>query len=261
MKLRLPFKKDLSKKSKSQVTVNNKNKFAIVESYKIARTNIMFSLSASEKKAFAVTSYSKGEGKSTVASNLAISFSKMESKVLLVDCDLRRPNVHNIFKIDNTKGLADVIGKMINFDQAVQKNVLPGLDILVSGTIPPNPSELMCSSTFISLVEQLKEEYDYIIFDTPPIGVVADALLLKELIAGFIVVVRERATTHGDLRNLTESIKLCRFKSPWYSQGRLFAEREKKRQVLLQILLQLLLIILQLTKTYQLFFVSCCFMV
>ena len=167
MKLRLPFKKDLSKKSKSQVTVNNKNKFAIVESYKIARTNIMFSLSASEKKAFAVTSYSKGEGKSTVASNLAISFSKMESKVLLVDCDLRRPNVHNIFKIDNTKGLADVIGKMINFDQAVQKNVLPGLDILVSGTIPPNPSELMCSSTFISLVEQLKEEYDYIIFDTP----------------------------------------------------------------------------------------------
>ena len=187
MKLRLPFKKDLSKKSKSQVTVNNKNKFAIVESYKIARTNIMFSLSASEKKAFAVTSYSKGEGKSTVASNLAISFSKMESKVLLVDCDLRRPNVHNIFKIDNTKGLADVIGKMINFDQAVQKNVLPGLDILVSGTIPPNPSELMCSSTFISLVEQLKEEYDYIIFDTPPIGVVA----------------------HGDLRNLTESIKLA----------------------------------------------------
>ena len=98
---------------------------------------------------------------------------------------------------------------MINFDQAVQKNVLPGLDILVSGTIPPNPSELMCSSTFISLVEQLKEEYDYIIFDTPPIGVVADALLLKELIAGFIVVVRERATTHGDLRNLTESIKLA----------------------------------------------------
>ena len=203
MKFRLPFKKDLSKKSKSQVTVNNKNKFAIVESYKIARTNIMFSLSASEKKAFAVTSYSKGEGKSTVASNLAISFSKMESKVLLIDCDLRRPNVHNIFKIDNTKG------KMINFDQAVQKNVLPGLDILVSGTIPPNPSELMCSSTFTSLVEQLKKEYDYIIFDTPPVGVVADALLLKELIAGFIVVVRERATTHGDLQNLTESIKLA----------------------------------------------------
>ena len=215
MKLRLPFKKDLSKKSKSQVTVNNKNKFAIVESYKIARTNIMFSLSASEKKAFAVTSYSKGEGKSTVASNLAISFSKMESKVLLVDCDLRRPNVHNIFKIDNTKGLADVIGKMINFDQAVQKNVLPGLDILVSGTIPPNPSELMCSSTFISLVEQLKEEYDYIILDTPPMAnlidgaIVAEALLLKELFAGFIVVVRERATTHGDLRNLTETIKLA----------------------------------------------------
>lgn len=139
MKLRLPFKKDLSKKKKSQTAVSNENKFAIVESYKIARTNIMFSLSASDKKAFAVTSYSKGEGKSTVASNLAISFSKMESKVLLIDCDLRRPNVHNIFKIENTKGLSDVMGKMVNFDQAVKKDVIPGLDILVSGTIPPNP--------------------------------------------------------------------------------------------------------------------------
>jgi Mrp family chromosome partitioning ATPase len=78
-----------------------------------------------------------------------------------------------------------------------------------SGTVPPNPSELMCSSSFISLVEKLQEEYDYIIFDTPPIGVVADALLLKDLIAGFVVVVRERSTTHGDLQKLIDSVKLA----------------------------------------------------
>lgn len=190
-------------------TLSDKSKFAIVESYKSARTNIMFSLSAVDKKIFAVTSHSKGEGKSTVSANLAISFSKMEKRVLLIDCDLRRPNIHNIFKVDNTKGLSNVIGKMVSFEDAVKRDVLTNLDILPSGTIPPNPSELMCSGTFVDLVDRLSAEYDYVIFDTPPIGVVADALLLKDLIAGFVVVVRERSTTHGDLQSLLDSVKLA----------------------------------------------------
>lgn len=199
-------KKNSDKRTES---ISGKSKFAIVESYKAARTNIMFSLSADDDKIFAVTSYSKGEGKSTVSSNLGISFSKMEKRVLLVDCDLRRPNLHNIFKIDNTAGLSNVIGKMVSVEEAIHRNVLPNLDILPSGTIPPNPSELLCSARFIALVEKLKDEYDYIIFDTPPVGVVADALLLKELVAGFVVVLRERSTTHGDLRNLLDSVKLA----------------------------------------------------
>lgn len=190
-------------------TVSEKSKFAIVESYKSARTNIMFTLSASEKKIFAVTSYSKGEGKSTVSANLAISFSKTEKKVLLIDCDLRRPNVHNIFKVDNSKGLSNVIGKMLEFEDAIHREVLHNLDILTAGTIPPNPSELMCSEAFHNLIAKLSEEYDYIIFDTPPIGVVADALLLKDLIAGFVAVVRERTTTHRDLKRLLDSVKLA----------------------------------------------------
>ncbi len=190
--------------------ISDKSKFAIVESYKAARTNIMFSLTADDgKKSFAVTSYSKGEGKSTVSANLAISFSKMEKRVLLVDCDLRRPNLHNIFKIENVKGLSNVIGKMVSFDEAVHYNVLPNLDIIPSGTVPPNPSELMCSSSFVELINKVYEEYDYIIFDTPPLGVVADALLLKDLIAGYVVVTRERSTTHGDLQKLLDSVKLA----------------------------------------------------
>lgn len=197
------------KKQGTTMSLSDKSKFAIVESYKVARTNIMFSLSAAHKKIFAVTSYSKGEGKSTVSANLAISFSKMEKRVLLIDSDLRRPNVHNIFKVDNSQGLSNIIGNMVSFDDAVKHNVLTNLDILTSGTIPPNPSELMCSTTFIDLVKRLQDEYDYIIFDTPPIGVVADALLLKDLIAGFVVVVRERSTTHGDLQKLLDSIKLA----------------------------------------------------
>lgn len=198
-----------NKNNVNSANLSDKNKFAIVESYKVARTNIMFSLSASDKKAFAVTSYSKGEGKSTASSNLAISFSKMEKKVLLIDADLRRPNIHNIFKINNEFGLSNVISKMTTFEEAVKCDVISNLDILSAGTIPPNPSELMCSNSFIKLMERLKEEYDYIIIDTPPIGVVADALLLKDFIAGFVVVAREKATTHRDLGKIIESMKLA----------------------------------------------------
>lgn len=210
MKIKLFSKNKNAQRSKnvSAETISDKSKFAIVESYKSARTNIMFSLSAGDKKTFAVTSYSKGEGKSTVSANLAISFSKMEKRVLLIDCDLRRPNVHNIFKIDNINGLSNIVGKMVTFEDAVMRDVLNNLDILTAGTIPPNPSEIMCSSTFVELIKGLYEDYDYIIFDTPPIGVVADALLLKDLIAGFVVVVRERSTTHGDLQKIIDGTKL-----------------------------------------------------
>ena len=133
----------------------------------------------------------------------------MEKRVLLVDCDLRRPNIHNVFKVENKAGLSNIIGKMVDYEDVVHRNVLPNLDILPSGTIPPNPSELLCSSRFTDLIKKLYEEYDYIIFDTPPIGVVADALLLKDLVAGYVVVLRERSTTHGDIQNILDSMKLA----------------------------------------------------
>ncbi len=209
IKLKKPDQKKTEKNYNSADAISEKSKFAIVESYKSARSNIMFSLSAEDQKVFAVTSYAKGEGKSTVSANLAISFSKMERRVLLVDCDLRRPNLHNIFKVENTVGLSNIIGKMADFEDAVKHDVLPNLDILPSGTIPPNPAELLCSPGFEKLVKGLIDEYDYIIFDTPPIGVVADALLLKDRVAGYVVVLRERSTTHGDIQKMLESIKLA----------------------------------------------------
>lgn len=219
MKIKLPSRKfkdnkavDSAKKKndkKGKTVLSEKSKFAIVEAYKSARTNIMFSLSATNKKAFAITSYSKGDGKSTVAANLAISFSKMGKKVILIDCDFRRPNIHNILKLNNKVGYSDMIGRMVTFDEIVHRDVLPCLDVLTSGTIPPNPSELLCSVEVTKLFERLNNEYDYIIFDSPPVGVVADALLLKDLIAGYLLVVRERKTTHGDIEKLLDSIKIA----------------------------------------------------
>lgn len=199
-------KKNNKKANKS--VLSEKSKFAIVEAYKSARTNIMFSLSATDRKAFAITSYSKGDGKSTVAANLAISFSKMGKRVMLIDCDLRRPNIHNILKLDNRAGLTDLIVRMVTFDDVVHREVLPCLDVLAAGTIPPNPSELLCSAELSNLMQRLNREYDYIIFDSPPVGVVADSLLLKDYIAGYLLVVRERKTTHGDIEKLLNSIKV-----------------------------------------------------
>ncbi|MDD6252252.1 MAG: CpsD/CapB family tyrosine-protein kinase [Oscillospiraceae bacterium] len=194
---------------KSKNVISGDSKFAIVEGYKIARTNLVFSLSAAESNVVAFTSWSKGEGKSTATANLAISFSKMDKKVLLIDADLRRPNLHNLMKLQNTAGLSEVIGKFKSFDEVINRDVLPYLDVLTSGSIPPNPSELLASQNFSAMLEVLRKDYDYIILDTPPVGVVADALILKDLVAGYVVVVREKFTTHGDIEKALQSIRLA----------------------------------------------------
>lgn len=187
---------------------DDSKKFAIIEGYKIARTNIQFSLSAANENCFAVTSWSKGEGKSTATANIAISFAKMDKRVVLIDCDLRRPNVHNLLRIDNEIGLTSVLCNDKDFDEVVQKNVLPNLDVLTVGTIPPNPSELIASENFLNLIKDLKKKYDYVIMDTAPIGIVADALLVKDFVAGYLVIIREGVTTHGDIERFLSTFEV-----------------------------------------------------
>ena len=194
---------------KSKNVINSDSKFAIVEGYKIARTNLVFSLSAAESKYVVVTSWSKGEGKSTATANLAISFSKMGKKVLLMDCDLRRPNLHNLLKLQNTSGLSEVIGKFKSIDEVIHREVLPCLDVITAGSIPPNPSELLGSASFEAFLKEMDQHYDYIIIDTPPVGIVTDTLLLKDYISGYVVVVRERVTTHGDIEKTMQNIHLA----------------------------------------------------
>lgn len=208
----------LIKRNPNKAAVNNEkaknvltsdSKFAIVEGYKIARTNLVFSLTAKDSNCVAVTSWSKGEGKSTATVNLAISFAKMGKRVLLIDTDLRRPNLHNLLKLQNKTGVSDVIGQFGDFETAVHRNVISCLDVLTSGAIPPNPSELLASSYFAQLIERVKEEYDYVLMDTPPLGVVADTLLLKDFVGGYVLVVREKVTSHGDIENALQSVKLA----------------------------------------------------
>ena len=202
-------KKKAEVNEKAKFVLSSDSKFAIVEGYKIARTNLVFSLTAQKSNCVAITSWSKGEGKSTATVNLAISFAKMGKKVLLIDTDLRRPNLHNLLKISNESGASDVIGGFNDFSSAVHRDVIPNLDVLTSGAIPPNPSELLGSAPFTELVEQCKQDYEYVIMDTPPLGVVADTLLLKDLVAGYVLVVREKVTTHGDIERALQNVKLA----------------------------------------------------
>ncbi|WP_405343638.1 CpsD/CapB family tyrosine-protein kinase [Ruminococcus sp.] len=194
---------------KAKNVLTSDSKFAIVEGYKIARTNLVFSLTAQNSNCVAVTSWSKGEGKSTATVNLAISFAKMGKRVLLIDTDLRRPNLHNLLKLKNDTGVSDIIGQFGDFQSAVHHNAVTNLDVLTSGAIPPNPSELLASPVFADILKKAKEEYDYVIMDTPPLGVVTDTLLLKDYVGGYVMVVRERITSHGDIERALQSVKLA----------------------------------------------------
>lgn len=206
MKISLHRKKVNLEKTKN--VINDNSRFAVIEGYKIARTNLMFSIAASDRKFVAFTSWSKGEGKSTATANMAISLSKMGKRVLLIDADLRKPNIHNLLKIGNESGFSEVLGKFKNIEEVTHSQVLPCLDIITSGPIPPNPSELLGSTQVKDIFERLESDYDYILLDTPPIGLVTDALMLKDYIAGYVVVIRERSTTHGDIEKLIRNIKL-----------------------------------------------------
>ena len=209
MKLISKKKKTETAPDKSKNVLTSDSKFAIVEGYKIARTNLVFSLSAQNNNCVAISSWSKGEGKSTATVNLAISFAKMGKRVLLIDTDLRRPNLHNLLKLKNDQGVTDVIAQIAPFSSVVHHEVISCLDVLTSGAIPPNPSELLASPAFNDLVVQAKIDYDYVILDTPPLGVVADTLLLKDFVGGYVLVIRERVTTHGDIERALQSIRLA----------------------------------------------------
>ncbi|MBQ6181381.1 MAG: polysaccharide biosynthesis tyrosine autokinase [Ruminococcus sp.] len=194
----------------SRMTLLEENvPFGIVESYKSIRTNIMFALSTSNKKAIAVTSPNPSEGKSTSAVNIAIAFAQTENKVLLIDADMRKPVVHKTFELTNTEGLSSVLGKMNTAEEAIKKDVAEGLDVLCAGPIPPNPSELLASEQFTALIDSLSEKYDFIVLDTPPVNMVSDVMTVKDSVAGALFVVKYGTTSFDDISECMKKAELA----------------------------------------------------
>lgn len=193
-----------SLKQNQAAILNDKTPFIIKEAYKTARTNIIFSVAGAADvscKTIALTSANPGEGKSTSTINLAITFALTGAKVLLIDGDLRKPRIHQYLGVVKTDGLSTILSNQKSFEEVVYRNLREGLDVLTSGSIPPNPAELLSSDAMGALLEKLKEQYDYIFFDTPPVTVVTDAAALSKYIDGMVLVVREGYTNHESIEH------------------------------------------------------------
>lgn len=169
---------------------HNNPKSHISEAYKLLRTNIEFSNIDKNIKTILFTSSQPNEGKSTTISNLAATFANLENKkVLLIDCDLRNPSVHKMFDVSNISGLTDVLTGNKDIDKCIEKTKVNNLEILKAGKIPPNPSEMLLSNKMKNFMEVIKEYYDYIFIDSPPVGIVTDASILAQYADGTILLV------------------------------------------------------------------------
>ena len=172
----------------SLITYNDP-KSHVAEAYRMLRTNIMFSSVDKKIKTIVVTSAGPSEGKSTVAANFGITLAHADSKVLIIDCDLRKPTIHKKFGLSNRVGLTNILAQKLDFRKNMQNVAqIPNLYFITSGPLPPNPSELVGSEKMRNLMWEIYEEFDYIIFDTPPVGVVTDAAQLSSFMDGVILV-------------------------------------------------------------------------
>lgn len=206
------------KKKQRQKTANGEaagnilsenSKFVVNEAYKMARTNIMFSFPDDDGcKVIACTSAMPGEGKTTTCINLAISFAQTGARVILIDADLRKPRVDSYLNIENSLGLSELCGGLEHdIDKVVQYVEDKNLYCITSGRIPPNPAELIGSENMDKLLETLRESYDYVFVDVPPVNIVTDATILAKKCSGTMLVVRENDTTHDTFSAAIDSLK------------------------------------------------------
>ena len=188
--------------------LNNETPFAIKEAYLKLRTSMMFCMTADKQrqcKVFAITSARPSEGKSLTAANIAISYAMLGKRTLLIDADMRKPTQRRLWKIDLSTGLCDYLAKIWPLEMTKVKD-LP-LFVICTGTIPPNPSELLASDRMKSFVSACAAQFDYIIIDTPPINTVADAQIVSTLVDGVVIVTRVGKTTTDELNAAMDAVR------------------------------------------------------
>ncbi|MBQ8345004.1 MAG: CpsD/CapB family tyrosine-protein kinase [Clostridia bacterium] len=183
--------------------------FAVREAFNHLRINLNYSVKNENCPIYAITSAAQDIGKSTIISNLAISMSQASKRVLLIDGDMRLPVLGATFGLEkNATGLSEILsGILSDPKEAVQHTSYEHLDVITSGRIPPNPSELLEGDIFPAMLKLFAEEYDAILIDFPPVGAVADALALSRYITGYLVAVRSEKSDSIKLRRAIEVLK------------------------------------------------------
>ncbi len=181
--------------------------FRVIETYKNIRTSLVFTLAGGKDNAVLVTSAEPNSGKSVTSANLALSFAQTGSKVLLIDCDMRNPSQPKIFTQENIKGLSNVLGGMCTFEEVLKRGVKENLDLLSAGQTPPNPSELLGSDNMKKLLDKVREGYDFVFLDCPPIGLVSDTSSLLLIVPQTLVIARQNYAIYEDVIHAVESIK------------------------------------------------------
>lgn len=186
--------------------VEKNPKSPVAESYRTLRTNIQFSSFDKDIKTIVVTSAAPGEGKSTTIGNLAIVMAQSGKKVLLIDCDLRKPSLHKKFRITNQAGLTNILLFDVDPMDILHKH-MDNLYILTTGQLPPNPAEVVASNRLKKFIEEMKNHFDYILIDSPPLIAVTDSQILSSFCDGTLLVVssgeaeRETVKRAKDLLN------------------------------------------------------------
>ncbi|TCZ77508.1 polysaccharide biosynthesis tyrosine autokinase [Paenibacillus albiflavus] len=178
----------------------------VSETFRMLRTNLQFLINDDGLKVISVISANPGEGKSTTLVNLAITFADEGKRVLLIDGDLRRSSLHQIFQLRNEMGLSNYLGRKSDIQNIIHQTYIHNLDVITSGPVTYNPSELLGSAKFIQLIEQLKEQYDLVLFDSPPL-IVADSKIIASKADGVIIVVKSGKTRRDDVLKLKNQLE------------------------------------------------------
>ena len=206
----------MTKQKQSVASTNNQwhflssdSPFAVTEAYKALRTNVLFSLPDGGSKCIGVTSATKGEGKSSTALNLAISFAQIGKNTLIIDCDMRLPTIASKLGVSGVPGLSNILVKNENVADALRQIGKLGITVLPSGTIPPDPTYLLESKRMESLLGVLRKYYEVIIVDLPPVNSVTDAAIMARYLDGMLLVVRHNVAEYREVQSTLNQLKLA----------------------------------------------------
>lgn len=202
---RIPTSKD-----DLQIARINNGHYPQLEAFRRLRTNLLMINPDEDPAVTMVTSAQRGEGKSTVCANLAVTIAQSGRRVIVVDCDMRLPSVHKIYNLPNKRGLTSVLTKEVELNEAIVDTAYPRLQVLTSGPLPPNPTELLGSQQMVSLLRELRDLYEYVLLDTPAMLSVADAAVIAPYSDKVIWVVSLAMTRRGDVDTVRRQLSNVR---------------------------------------------------